>query len=441
MDFSTKNIAVFGMGKSGISALRLLKHLGANPSAISAGEVDCWSNLDEVLGIIPKSSCFSQDDSKDLFANSDLIILSPGIPREHELLEKAVERGVPIWSEIELAYTQLKIPAPIIAVTGTNGKTTTVTMIGEALKLSGFNTFVGGNIGIPFCDYILDGEGADYIVLELSSFQLESTPTFRPNIAMILNVFPNHGERYEGIADYAGAKFNISNNMESSDSVILPINDVHLRSWGASLKTKVVQIDASNPKTARGLIERSCNLEQFKLQGGHNITNLLFVVKTIETLGVSNHGLQQMINTFGGVEFRVQYIDGPDHFTAFNDAKSTNWDAVKTAVNAIDKGDRDLHLIVGGQRRGQGDTLIPHFNVIKKVDKILLIGETTDQFATELEGEIEYIKCYDLKTAIEYEREESFRGILLFSPGLPSYDQYDNYIKRGLHFTELVGNK
>ncbi|MCK5883129.1 MAG: UDP-N-acetylmuramoyl-L-alanine--D-glutamate ligase [Bacteriovoracaceae bacterium] len=441
MDFSGKKIAVFGMGKSGISALKLLVKLGADPIAVSNGEVEKWRDLDTVVSIISKEKCFPQSESTELFGSCDLVILSPGIPREHEVLALAVKNGTSLWSEIELAYSQLQNKVPLVAVTGTNGKTTTVSMIGEVFKAAGISAFIGGNIGIPFCDYILQGEGAKYIVLELSSFQLESIEQFRPDIAMVLNIFPNHGERYNGVVDYAEAKFNISKNMTDSDSVILAGNDEHLMEWGRKLITKVVKINTLSPLNAKSIIEESYCLENFKLQGGHNITNLLFAIKCMAILEIDTAAVQNMINSFGGVEFRVQFVDGPGIFTAFNDAKSTNWDAVKTAVNAIEKEERELHLIIGGQRRGQGDTLIPHLDMLKKADKIMLIGETTDQFSTELEGEIDCAKCFDLQTVLELERKQEFEGILLFSPGLPSYDQYDNYIKRGEHFTELVGKK
>lgn len=440
MDLSLKKIAIFGMGRSGLSALKLLAKIDAEVYAINQGEPENWKEFEHVSQLIPRERMFNQDAASSIFSQVDIIVLSPGIPQTHPALEKAVKKEVAIWSEIELAYLFFDHRAPIIGVTGTNGKTTTVSLMGEVLRCAGHKVFVGGNIGIPFCEYILEEQGADYVVLELSSFQLESMHTFRPNIAVLLNVFPNHGERYQGVEDYADAKFHITDYMTENDILIYDRSNSLISDWADGLDISVIPIDTHEKIKVRQEIEAVFDLQQFKLKGQHNLTNLLFVIKTMEALGVEEDGVQMAINTFAGVDFRVQYIASNDLFAAYNDGKSTNWDAVKTAVKAMDGSDRPVYLILGGQRRGRGDTLIPHLQDLSAVSKILLIGETTDQFANELAGHIDYQRCYDLATAVDYARETQFDGILLFSPGLPSFDQYANYVKRGEHFTSLIKN-
>lgn len=438
MDFSGKKIAVFGMGRSGLSALKLLVKMHADVYAINQGDPSTWKEFSQVCELVSSDKMFNQDAALKCFADSDLIILSPGIPRDHLALKKANDSKVPIWSEIELAYTLFDQRSPIVAVTGTNGKTTTVSLMGEVLRCAGHKVFVGGNIGIPFCEYILEGQGADYVVLELSSFQLESMKSFRPNVAILLNLFPNHGERYSNVESYGEAKFHIADYMLESDIVIYDASNEFIRQWASSLNTGLIPVDTNNVSKIRQSIEEVYNLSHFKLKGTHNLTNLQFVIRTMETLGVEESGVQLAIDTFAGVDFRVQYIQSSDLFSAYNDGKSTNWDAVKTAVKAMEGSNRPVYLILGGQRRGRGDTLIPHLRGLSSVSKILLIGETTEQFAEELAGNISYEKCFDLVSAVEFARSTKFDGILLFSPGLPSFDQYANYVKRGEHFTQLV---
>ncbi len=441
MKFSAKKIAVFGMGRSGLSSLKLLVKEMADVYSVNQGNPEDWKEFSQVEKLISRDHMMAQDGASELFASCELIILSPGIPRDHQSLTLANQKQIPIWSEIELAYAFFDQRVPIVAVTGTNGKTTTVSLMGEVLRSAGHRVFVGGNIGIPFCEYILDGQQADYVVLELSSFQLESMHSFRPNIAVILNLFPNHGERYSNVEDYGLAKFHIADFMTESDIVIYDSANPLIRSWAEALSTKIIPIDTSDLKKNRQSIEEVFSLAKYKLKGGHNITNLRFVVATMEALGIDEQGVQQAIDHFAGVDFRVQYIASDDLFAAYNDGKSTNWDAVKTAVKAMDGSQRPVYLILGGQRRGRGDTLNPHLKALSSVAKILLIGETTDQFAEELSGYISYQKCYDLASAISFARETRFDGILLFSPGLPSFDQYANYVKRGEHFTQLIQTK
>lgn len=439
LDLSRKHVAVFGMGRSGLSAIKLLKMKNCKTiSAVNVGVPKTWNERDKVFELIGEANCYAQEDAALLFAKTDLIILSPGIPREHEVLKLALQKDVPVWNEIELAYQFLDSRIPTIAVTGTNGKTTTVTFMGEMIQQSGYEVFVGGNIGVPLCELLLEGRRVDYILLELSSFQLESMPTFHPRVAIVLNIYPNHGERYERVEDYAKAKFNISRLMDQTDYLLYPENIAMIDSWAKCQKASLVPIRLEKEFCLADLQIRY-DLSQFKLPGAHNLYNLTFASKALELILEKKEGIQNAINTFPGVKYRVQYIESRRTFISYNDAKSTNWDATLVAAKSMDKKGRKLSIIIGGQKRGRNDSITPSIPELKKyVDCIFLIGETSDMLANELEGHIPCIKAYDLERVIQIMEERKDAGILLLSPAFPSYDQYANYEKRGEHFTKLV---
>jgi UDP-N-acetylmuramoylalanine--D-glutamate ligase len=411
LNLKNTNIVVVGMGVSGKSALKLLQLLGANAFG-----------------------CNTTDNNFELtIANADLIILSPGIA--HSEIKKKVE----IWGEIELAYRYLESVGalkPIIGITGTNGKTTTTTFLGEMIETAGKKVFVGGNIGIPFCDMaieVLEGKRIyDYILLELSSFQLEGIEKFHVQIGLILNIFQNHGERYVTIEDYARSKFFISKNMTADDLLIYPLNFPLIANWAQTQIPRKEVIDIDNLK-----IEFS--LSKFKLPGIHNKINLEFVLKVAEELRLDKVAIQKSIDTFSGVHHRIEFVDGVHDFHAYNDAKSTNWDATITAVNAMEKNGKKLYLIIGGKKRGHGDSILPSFDFFKKhVDRFYLIGEMANEIEAEIQNNADYKNLYTLEATIADVKKEKFDGVVLFSPGFPSFDQYLNYEKRGEQFVSLV---
>ncbi|RLA65388.1 MAG: hypothetical protein DRQ88_03440 [Epsilonproteobacteria bacterium] len=404
-----RKVTIFGMGVSGLSALRLLHREGADITVISQGKVDFWPNLEQILKYVPREKCYSQEEIK---LDTELVILSPGISKKHPLLK---DIKVPIWSEIELGFKY--VDAPIIAITGTNGKTTTVTLLGEILNSMGHSAFVGGNIGIPLCDYPFWKKKAEYIVLELSSFQLEAMESFKSKVAAILNISQNHGERYDHFKDYVSAKLNITKNCES----FLYTNEVPYKGPGK-------RIDLSD-------IEMDWDLTNFKIPGKHNLKNLYVIYEILNILGLDLKKAEGTLSSLSGVPFRMQYLESDFPLCVFNDAKSTNWDATLTAISSVEG---DIYLILGGQKRGKGDSILPHLAEIKKhVNKVFLIGETTDSLAREIGDEAFAISCYKLETAIEEAHKES-NGTLIFSPAFPSFDQFKNYVERGEAFSKLI---
>jgi len=439
MDLNDKNIVIFGLGVSGMGALRFLADKGAVLSAVNQGNPTSWKEHEEVKSSYASVHCFAQDHEGvgELFQAADLIVLSPGIPREHELL-KGVK--APIWSEIELAFQFNK--APIIAVTGTNGKTTTVSFLDHLFKSIGKKVFTGGNIGVAFCDHIRSGEEVDYVLLELSSFQLESTFSFKPEVSVLLNIFPNHGERYTNNADYSKAKFNITNQMDASGSLIFDSGNTEIKQWAENFVGKKTPIDTTVPERIIEHLESMFSLENYKLPGVHNKINLDFCLEVLNSLNLlegNKDSLQKGIDSFAGVAHRIEYVPSKEEFEIYNDAKSTNWDASLTAIESMKEIKRDLVLILGGKLRGQNDLPPERAREVfsKNVKKVLLIGEAGDLLEESLS---DWLPCFNkgtLEEAVKELREESFAGVLLLSPGFPSFDQFSNYVKRGEAFKSL----
>ena len=441
VDLKEKKITIFGTGVSGLSALKLCNQLGALVSVVSSGNPVAWKNYEEVLKFLPAENCYSENESSlEIFSHSDMIILSPGISRSHPLLKDVIERDIPIISEIELAFQALgKLSAPIIAITGSNGKTTTTTMVGEMIKASSESVFVGGNIGIPFCDYVLSGKKVDYIVLELSSFQLESILFFKADIALILNVYPNHGERYESIASYFEAKSFITNNMSSKDLLIYPNDQEIITTWGDAQHMKKATFSLKSQTEIKAKIESEYSLKEFKPLGGHSLINLYSMITIGKEINIKKEAIQRVINTFCGIEHRLEYVKTSLSYNVFNDAKSTNWDALMVALRSFNGRGKKLDVIIGGKRRGRGDEISPYIKELKQyVDHVFLIGETTDDLAKEIEGKIPHKKSYTLDNVVDYLNRVHFTGDLLFSPAFPSFDQFDDYNQRGNYFKELV---
>ncbi len=439
MNLNGKKVVVFGLGVSGMGALRFLKDKEVTLWAINQGEPSSWADFEEVSTITSALNCISESDPKalELCEKADLVILSPGIPRDHKVLSKC---GAPIWSEIELAFHFAK--APIIAVTGTNGKTTSVSFLDHLLRGIGKKVFTGGNIGVAFCDHIRSNEEVDYILLELSSFQLESTFEFKPDIAVLLNIFPNHGERYSENDDYAKAKFNISNKMDKDGTLIFDSANEQVNKWGESFVGTKVPVQTNDTEGIKAHLKGMISLDQFKLPGIHNKINLDFCLEVLNALNLLEGNaelVQKGIDSFTGVSHRIEYVPSSESFDIYNDAKSTNWDATMTAISSMDDFDKDLVLILGGKLRGHNDEppLKAEAFFKQKVKKVFLIGESANLLEKKLS---DWVPCLNVGTleecAIELKKEK-FTGIVLLSPAFPSFDQFKNYVERGNAFKSL----
>lgn len=427
-----QRVVVFGLARSGVSAVRLLCRLGVEVHAVNEGTVESWHTRDGLEQLLPKAFCHDQSSAEEVFASADLIVLSPGIPKTHKVLQKARELERRIISEIELAYW-CTANVPVIAITGTNGKTTTTTMIAESLKLDRKKIFCGGNIGVPYCDMalrVLEGEAFDYAVIEVSSFQLETIEKFHPSIGLILNLTPNHSERYERFEDYGRAKLNLLKNMTASDHLIIGEEAGVMVEW--STKFPVRRHLFSKTRLAKDFLNQF-SFERGVLVGSHNRANYYCAWKVHDILGTKNLTamFQGFINSFPGVEHRLEFVGEFNGLKVYNDAKSTNGEATRTALAAFD-GSEPLYLILGGKLRNQTDRLLPDLMPFKhRLRKIFTMGETTDRLYDELRSDFSVERGFDLDQLLRLVKSQQLRGSLVFSPAHPSFDQFKSYVNRG----------
>lgn len=422
-------VAIFGMGKSGKSAVELAKKLKQDLYAVNKGPVESWYAAEKLDKLIETCSCYSENDFAAHFHKMDEIVISPGIPTTHVALKGAVEKGVKILSEIEYAYRETK-DIPVIAITGTNGKTTTTTMITEALKKAGKKVFCGGNIGVPYCDLAISGEKVDYAIIEISSFQLETIHEFHPSIGLILNVFPNHSERYDDIYDYAKAKFRMLMNMTKDNHLILGLENPYLD----DLKNHPAHKDYFQKGDLSASFKNKFSFKDAKVVGEHNEANFYAAYKVLELLKIENleNLFQEFINEFSGVAHRLEYVLTYEDLYVYNDAKSTNTLATTTAIKAFNDSDKPLYLILGGKLRNASDKVLPDLLPYKnKIARIFTIGDVTMRLADELAKDFKVTPANDLETVFSIVKKEKLKGNLVFSPAFPSFDQFKNYVDRG----------
>ena len=360
----------------------------------------------------------------------DEIVISPGIPTTHAALKRAVEKGVPIISEIEYAYRYTK-DIPVIAITGTNGKTTTTTMIAEALAKAGKKVYCGGNIGTPYCDLAISEEKVDFAVIEVSSFQLETIREFHPHIGLYLNLFPNHSERYDDPKDYAMAKFRMLLNMTENDSMIFGTENPYLDEAKHHPVKKSYFTKGALPETFR----KTFDFSKARARGEHNEANFFAAYEVLRILGIPQLDklFQEFINEFKGVAHRLEFVLEKDGLSVYNDAKSTNSLATTTAIKAFKDVEAPLYLILGGKLRNEADKLLPDLIPFKgQITKIFTIGDVTERLYLELGKDFDVEKAGDLKTV--FQKVKGLKGNLVFSPAFPSFDQFKNYVDRGEKF-------
>ncbi|MFH1488142.1 MAG: UDP-N-acetylmuramoyl-L-alanine--D-glutamate ligase, partial [Pseudomonadota bacterium] len=360
MDFSNKKILVVGLGKSGLSASRWLAGAGASVTVSEFREKEVFDQ--ELLREISQRGIRLETGGhkRESFLGADMIVLSPGVPLDIPPLRLSKEKGIPILGEMGLAAGLMDIP--IVAVTGTNGKSTVTTLIGALLENAGFSTFVGGNIGTPLMDYLSEGRRADYAVLEVSSFQLDTMEDFCPDVALILNISPDHLDRYPGYGAYVESKLKIFKNQGRGQVAIVndddeelarlvPGGDVSLLRYGLRKREhRQAFIDGGNLTAflpgGEGI---EIDIAGVKLRGEHNMGNLMGGVLAGLSLGLKREDIIDTIETFRGLPHRLEYVKSIRGVDFFNDSKATNVDA---AVKAIESFKEPVILIAGGRHKG-----------------------------------------------------------------------------------------
>lgn len=437
--FNNKKVLILGLAKSGEAAARLLSRLGAivtvNDGKAFEENPAAQSLLEEGIKVVCGSHPLELLDED--FA---VMVKNPGIPYQNPMVEKALSKGIPVLTEVELAY--LISEAPIIAITGSNGKTTTTTMIADVLNHGGKSALLSGNIGFPASEVAMTASQDDILTMELSSFQLMGIKDFHPHIALITNLMPTHLDYHGSFDAYIQAKWNIQNNMTADDVLIL--NAEQEQTKELAQKTQASLVYFSSKEKVEGAYQEDGKLfykgeyimdaQSLGVPGLHNVENALATIAVAKLSGISNQAIAETLSSFGGVKHRLQKLGTIKDVAFYNDSKSTNILACQKALSGFDN--NKVILIAGGLDRGNAfDTLIPD---IKGLKKMILLGESAEKMkvAAERAG-VGYLEAKDVADATRIAFEQAQPGdIILLSPANASWDMYPNFEVRGDEFIE-----
>ena len=435
--FANKKVLVLGLAKSGESAARLLDKLGAivtvNDGKPFEENPAAQSLLEEGIKVITGGHPLELLDE-----DFEWMVKNPGIPYNNPMVMRALEKKIPVITEVELAY--LISDAPIIGITGSNGKTTTTTMIAEVLTAGGQNGLLSGNIGFPASQVAQDAGKTDTLVMELSSFQLMGIEAFHPEIAVITNLMPTHLDYHGSFEEYVAAKWNIQKNMTASDYVVLNFNQDLAKELAKKTAAKVLpfstkeKVDGAyldgDVLTFRG--EAIMKASELGVPGSHNVENALATIAVAKLRGIDNQVIRETLAHFGGVKHRLQYVGEINQVKFYNDSKSTNILATQKALSGFDNS--KVILIAGGLDRGnEFDELVPD---IKGLKKMVILGESAARVKRAADqAEVSYLDASDIRDATRKAFSVAEPGdVVLLSPANASWDMYKNFEVRGDEF-------
>jgi len=451
-NYRGKNILVVGLGKSGIAAARFCAMRGANVTASDTKSADELADAISELSDVKVTFSLGQNDPV-LPGNSDLIVASPGVPAQLPGFDDALTRGVPIVGEMELAVRELNIP--IIAVTGTNGKTTTVSLIGHLLKTSGIRHVVAGNIGTPLLDVIDEAGESEVVVLEASSFQIETSPSLRPRIAIWLNVTPDHLDRHSTIESYVNCKAKMFDGMTENDFGIYNAADDKVFQAVMTSKCRLLPFDAGgrlfsgqNHKYGRAWFgdgdlwvdlqggTRNCYpLNGVSLRGAHNRENMLAAIMASELSGADVEKMRIGLETFRGLPHRMEYACEYMGVSYYDDSKGTN---VGATARALEECAEPVVLIAGGIAKGADFSSLKPL-ISKGVKHLVLIGESAGRMSEEFAGLAGISRASSMEDAVEKAASVADPGdVVLLSPACASFDMFRDYAERGEVFVSSV---
>ncbi len=445
MDLKDKKILVVGLARTGAATVQFLSRRGAR---VKVSDAKTAAELAPFLGPLQGLSVDWEmgGHTEAFFSDADLIVMSPGVPLNLPPVEKARAKGTPVLSEVELAFRFLR--RPLIAITGTNGKTTTTMLIGEMLKGSGKKVFVGGNIGNPLIAYVEGPQDDEWVVAEISSFQLEGVSEFRPKIGVLLNLTEDHLDRYETFGEYVAAKERIFAKQKKEDYALLNADDPLTFALAGRLEPQVLLFSARRAVsfgsflTPEGILFQGLNgtrerfeLGRIKIKGAHNVENLMAAIAVGKMCGCPREALQRVMDEFPGIEHRLEWVRRLDGVNYFNDSKGTNVGAV---VKSLQSFKEPIILIAGGKDKG-GDYGPLKDLIAERVKGMALIGEAKERIFSALGNLTEAAKLGSLEEAVRWARSKARPGeIVLLSPACSSYDMFANYQERGKRFKEIV---
>lgn len=437
-----------GAARSGIACARFLAQRGATVALNDAKPIDDWS--DEALALKNEGvGLLAGDLTGWLLDEVELVVVSPGVPATAIPIRYAERAGAEVIGEIELAARFIK--GRMVAITGSNGKTTTTTLIGELLKEAGLQTMVGGNIGTPLISMVGSSRDDGWTVVECSSFQLETIKEFHPEVAVVLNVTPNHMDRYELFTDYAAAKHRIFMNQRPGDVAILNADDEIVSSWAGGLRAHTVKFSVKQ-QLEEGLFLRGREIvsrttagervlltrDEVKLLGLHNVENVLAALSAGLACGAAPESMRATISRFQPVEHRLEFVSEIEGVKFYNDSKATSVDATLKALEAFEADAGKIVLILGG--RGKKAPYAPLASLLRgKVRKLILIGEDAETIANELGDFAPSERAADMKKAVTL----SFQGAepgdtVLLAPACASFDMFESFEHRGRVFKAEV---
>ena len=449
MDLRGKKVLVFGTGISGIGAGALLERAQASVILYDGNENLDKENLRKHFAAESSVEILLGSLPLEVMDQLELVVLSPGVPTDLPLVNQLREREIPIWGEVELAYRFAS--GEVLAITGTNGKTTTTALLGEIMKAYRDSVFVVGNIGTPYTGASLEMKADSVTVAEMSSFQLETIDTFHPKVSAILNITPDHLNRHHTMEAYIQAKEEITKNQTEEDVCVLNYEDEVLRAFGEKLHTQVLYF-SSRRKLERGIYledgkiiyadgkpEVLCKVEELKLLGTHNYESVMAASAMAAAYGVPLSSIRETIRNFGGVAHRIEFVTEKEGVAYYNDSKGTNPDA---AIKAVEAMNRPTILIGGGYDKNSSyDEWIDSFG--EKVRYLVLVGATKEKIAetARRKGFDNVILADTFEEAVMESARLAREGdAVLLSPACASWGMFKNFEERGDKFKELVNH-
>lgn len=446
MDLDGKTVLVIGLGRTGVATAGFLLERGGRVLAADEKPVSELGDIVEPLKGMANLEMGIGQDEVDVLSRTDLIVPSPGVPPSNPLLAEGAARGIPIVSELELASGYVK--KPIIAITGTNGKTTTTTLVGEMLAHCGRRAFVGGNIGTPLISYVRGGQEDDFVVVEVSSFQLQWVRDFHPFVAMLLNVTCDHLDYHGSFEEYRSVKERIFARQGSGDLAILNADDPASAALAKRLTAEHVVSFSSSAALEEGIFvdgealryriagkDERYPVGAIRLQGAHNLENVMAAIVAARMCGCPPGGIAEVLKSFAGIAHRIEFAGRVDGVAYYDDSKGTNVDAVYRALGSFTG---PVVLLLGGRYKG-GDFGILAGPLREKVKTLVLFGEAAGEIEAMIGGIVKTERAGSLKEAVGMARGAASSGdTVLLSPGCSSFDEFRNYEERGSAFKGIV---
>jgi UDP-N-acetylmuramoylalanine--D-glutamate ligase len=444
MDLAGKKVLVVGLARTGVALAHFLTRAGARVTITDMAPAEELAAMRQLIQNLPVAEELGVPEPRDV-RGFDLILPSPGVPPELPWLEVARRHGIPVWGELELASHFLT--RPVIAVSGTNGKTTTTTLVGKFLAASGIAALVGGNIGTPLVSLLEQQQDADFLVLEISSFQLDTAPNFHPQSAALLNITPDHLDRYPNYAEYVASKASLFAGMTATETKVLNYDDPLVRPLGRELGN-VLYFSATEPLTegawlADGAIkvrltgapEYKFPLVEIRLQGAHNLENIMAALLLSLAAGADPRACREVLASFAGLPHRLEWVASNAGVDFYDDSKGTNVGALARSLSSFD---RPIILIAGGRDKDSDFSLLNNL-IRQRVKALVLLGETKERLARVWEGLAPAYLAADMDEAVARAADLADPGeVVLLSPACASFDMFRDYAHRGETFQKAV---